>query len=141
MAAVSGEGLIPLGFLAGTTLDGATELVVGLLRNLEGAVAPVQLLAGELSFLCAKGSTVNTGGVRFVGGAVTDGGGHLDDRRLIGDGLGGCDCFGDGIHIGVSIRHVLYMPAVGLVALQHILGERHVGAAVDRDVVVVVEGN
>ena len=33
------------------------------------------------------------------------------------------------------------MPAVGLVALQHVFGERHVGAAVNRDVVVVVQGD
>ena len=33
------------------------------------------------------------------------------------------------------------MPAVGLIALQHVLGEGHGGVAVDGDVVVVVEGN
>ena len=96
---------------------------------------------GELGFFGAKSSTVNTGGVGFVGGAITDGGGHLDDRWLIGHCLGGCDRLGDGIHVGVAIGHVLHMPAVGLIALQHVLGEGHIGAAVNRDVVVVVEGN
>lgn len=34
---------------------------------------------------------------------------------------------------------MLNVPAVGLVALQHVLGEGHVGAAVDGDAVVVVQ--
>ena len=82
---------------------------------------------------------MNTGGVCLVWGAVSDGGGHLDDRGLVGYGLGGLDRFGDGIHIGVAFGNVLHVPAVGLIALQHVLGKGHIGAAIDGDAVVVVQ--
>ena len=80
-------------------------------------------------------------GVGLVGGAVADGGGHLDDRRLVGRSLGSLDRLGDGIHISVALGHVLHVPAVGLIALQYVLGEGHIGAAIDGDAVVVVQGD
>ena len=84
---------------------------------------------------------MHPGGARFVGGAVADRGGHLDHRRTIGDGLGGFNRLGDSIDIGIAIGHVLHVPAVGLVALQHIFGEGNIGVSVNGDVVVVVEGD
>ena len=141
LGAVGGQGLVPLGLEAGAAVDGLAELVVGVLGNFEGGVVPTQLLTGQGCFLLAQSSTVHTGGVGLVGGAVADGGGHLDDRRLVGHGLGGFDRLGDGIHISVALGHVLHVPAVGLVALQHVLGEGHIGASINGDAVVVVEGN
>ena len=54
IGAVSGEGLVPLGLEAGAALDRLTELVVGPLGHLEGAVVPVQLLTGEGGLVFAR---------------------------------------------------------------------------------------
>ncbi|CAI8159462.1 MAG: Uncharacterised protein [Prochlorococcus marinus str. MIT 9215] len=104
-------------------------------------MAPAQLLTGESRFFLSEGCPMHACCVAFVGRSVANGGGHLDDRWLVGDGLGRLDRFGNGIHIGVTISNVLHMPAIGFVALQHVLSEGDVCAAVDRDVIVVVEGN
>ena len=141
LGAIVGQRVVPVGLGSGTAADRLAPVVVGLLGHLEGAVAPAQVLAGQVGFLGSQGGTVHAGGVGLVGGAVADGGGHLDHRGAVGDRLGLGDGPGDGLHVGVAIGHVDGVPAVGLVALQHILRERHVGVAVDGDVVVVVEGN
>ena len=141
LRAVGGQGLVPLGLEAGAAVNGLTELVVGVLGNFEGRVVPTQLLTGQGCFLLTQSSTVNTGRVGLVGGSIADGGGHLDDRRLVGHGFGGLDRLGDGINIRVALGHVLHVPAVGLVTLQHVLGEGHIGASINGDAVVVVEGN
>ena len=72
--------------------------------------SPNPVADGSGCFLLAQSSTVHTGRVGLVGRAVADGGGHLDDRRLVGHGLGGLDRLGDGINIGVAFGHVLNVP-------------------------------
>ena len=141
MGAVSGQRLVPLGFEAGATINGLTELVIGFLRHFEGAVFPTQLLARQSGFVITKGCTVHASGIALVGRAIADGGGHLDDRRLVRNGLGGFDRLGDGVDVGVAISHVLHVPAVGLIAFEDVFGEGNVGPPVDGDVVVVVQGD
>ncbi len=141
LAAVVVQGGVP-GILGGSTaLDGLTPLVVRLLGNFEFSVLPTQVLAGEGGLIGPQGGTMHTGGVGLVGGAVADGGCHLDQRRPIGDGLGLFNGAGDPGQVGVAIGHMDGVPAVGLVALEHIFGEGNVGVSVDGDVVVVVQGN
>ena len=84
---------------------------------------------------------MNAGGVGLVGRAEADRGGDLDHAGLVGHGLGRLDRLADAFHVVVAIGHVHHVPAIGLVALQHVLGERHRRVAIDGDVVVVVEGD
>lgn len=72
-------------------------------------------------------------------GAEADRGVDLDERRLVGHGLGRLDGLLDGGVVVVAVLDDLHVPAVGLVALLHVLGERDVGAAVDGDLVIVVQ--
>ncbi len=76
--------------------------------------------------------------VLLVGRAAADVGAHGDQRRLAGLGLGRGDRSVDRVDI-VAVGYALDVPAVGLEALAHVLGEGEVGGAVDGDVVVVVE--
>ena len=116
-------------------------MIVGLLWHHEIAVGPLQGFAGEFGLIGPEGCAVDTGGVGLVGGAVANGGGDLDQAGFVADGLGGFQGPHNGLHIRVAFGHVLHMPAVRLVALEHVFGEGDGGVAVDGDVVVVVEGN
>ena len=64
---------------------------------------------------------------------------HLDHRRLVRDGLGVLDRLADRVEVGVAVGDVLRVPAERVEARRDVLGERDVGVAVDRDLVVVVE--
>ena len=67
-----------------------------------------------------------------------DDGADRDERRPVGLGLGPGQRLLQRRHVLAGVD-VLGVPAVGLVALEHVLGERDVGVVLDRDVVVVVE--
>ena len=139
--AVRLQDAIPLGLGGGSALDRLAPLVVGLGGHFEVAVVPVEGLAGEGGLLGSEGGAVHAGGVGLVGGAEADRGGDLDHAGLVGDRLGRLDRLADPLHIVVAVGHVLHVPAVGLVALEHVLGERHRCVTVDGDVVVVVKGD
>ena len=141
LAAVSSQGAIPGIFKGFAAADGLAPVVVCVLGNLEVAIAPVEGFTGQFGFFSADSSSMNAGRICLIGGAVADRGGHLDQAGLVGDGLCLLNRLGNSSHIAISIGHVLHMPAVGLIALQHVLGEGHGSVAVDGDVVVVVEGN
>ena len=68
---------------------------------------------------------------------------QADERRAVGVGLGGLDRGVQGVDVlAVAVRAAgpvdeLHVPAVRLVAREDVLGERDLGVALDRDVVVV----
>mmetsp|Transcript_22929 Transcript_22929/g.40811 ORF Transcript_22929/g.40811 Transcript_22929/m.40811 type:complete len:342 (+) Transcript_22929:619-1644(+) len=61
---------------------------VHLVRHLEGAVLPLEVLTRRGRLIGTQGRAVHVVAVRLVGGAVTNEGGDLDEGRLVGDGLG-----------------------------------------------------
>ena len=83
---------------------------------------------------------MNRGSV-LLGGAEPDGGADGDDRGLVLDLLGALDGRQDARDVVVAVGDAGDVPAVGLVALERVLGEGDVGAAVDGDGVVVVEND
>mmetsp|Transcript_4819 Transcript_4819/g.13917 ORF Transcript_4819/g.13917 Transcript_4819/m.13917 type:complete len:466 (-) Transcript_4819:590-1987(-) len=138
---VSGQ-LVPGGMrILSTLAEGSVELVVGLLRDLELAVWPLQGLTGGGGLISSEGGSVDIVGVGLVRGSVSDEGGHLDQGRLVGDGLGLLDGGLDSIEVVVSVGDVLHMPSHGLVTGADILSEGDLSVSVDRDPVVIVEGD
>merc|ERR1719414_1498562 len=79
--------------------------------------------------------------VCLVGRAETDDGLDLDERWLVGARLGLGNRLPDGSDVGVAVLDRQHLPAVGLVALAHVLREGELGVAVDGDAIVVVEDN
>ena len=71
----------------------------------------------------------------------TNGGSDLDERRSVGDGLGGLHGGEDRIWVCVTILDDKSVPSVGLIPRLDILGEGKVGLAVDGDLVIVVEND
>src|SRR5918997_803667 len=79
-------------------------------------------------------------GVLLVRRARRDVGADDDQARAVGD-VAGADHGGlEGVEVEVLVE-VLDVPAVGLVARAHVLGEGEIRVALDRDVVVVVEAD
>eukprot|EP00053_Salpingoeca_punica_P011021 m.98695 g.98695 ORF g.98695 m.98695 type:complete len:479 (-) comp15561_c0_seq1:53-1489(-) len=74
-------------------------------------------------------------------GAAADGGLDRDERGLVVLLLGALDRRADGREVGVAVLDAVRVPAVGLVALQHVLGEGQRRLTVNLDLVVVVEDN
>ena len=69
---------------------------------------------------------------------VADDGAQRDERRLVGDCLGGLHCFFYADHVLAALDD-LHVPAVGRVAGRGVLAQRDVGVVLDGDLVVVVE--
>ena len=76
--------------------------------------------------------------VLLVRRPIADVAAHGDERRPGGLGLGRRQGGVDGRDV-VAVAHPLCVPAVGVEPRAHVLGEGDVGAALDGDVVVVVE--
>ena len=72
--------------------------------------------------------------------AVTDFGCDDNERRLFGFFLGFSDSLVDGVDV-LAVRDFNNLPALRLVAFAHVLGERDVGVALDRDMVAVVKND
>lgn len=112
-------------------------------RDLEvplGGEAEHPLGGGHL--LLTERRAVGGSGVAGARGGPGDDGAGGDDRRPVGHRPGGGERGVKGMHIDVPARplpDVLHMPAVGLVPLQYVLGERGGGVSLDGDVVVVVQ--
>jgi hypothetical protein len=103
-------------------------------------MAPAQVLAGGGDFLVAQRGAVASLGARLVGRALADHGLAADERGARGVGTGALDRRGDGSRIvAVHVGHDL--PAVGLEAPRRVVAEPALDVAVDRDAVVVVEGD
>lgn len=79
-------------------------------------------------------------GVLGVRGGPGDDRTGRDERRALRLGLGGLQCVVEALGVQVAggrLLHPLDVPAVGLVALEGVLGDRGLRVALDRDVVVV----
>ena len=77
-------------------------------------------------------------GILLVRAAIADDRPDRDQRRLIVNGFGVRDGETDRLYI-VAVFYVDGMPAVSAETSGDILGKGHVGAAVERDAVAVVE--
>mmetsp|Transcript_43038 Transcript_43038/g.93615 ORF Transcript_43038/g.93615 Transcript_43038/m.93615 type:complete len:589 (-) Transcript_43038:33-1799(-) len=131
--------LVPLLLLLGARIRVRLEGGVHLVRHLELAVLPAELVTGGLRLLLAQGRAVGIVAVRLVRGAEANHGLDLDQRRLVRARLRVRNGLPDGIHVLVAVRDGNHLPAVRLVALAHILGEGELGVAINGDAVVIVE--
>jgi hypothetical protein len=121
----------------------------GVLQDLVGDLeVPLRVEAEDLlgrgHLGLAERGAVRLAGVLRLGRGPGDDGAQPDDRRAPGLVLGGddrpvqrLDVFDVAVRRGELDR--LGVPAVRLVAPQHVLGEGDLGVALDRDVVVVVD--
>ena len=139
VGAVGLEALAPLRLellAARDRLAEVLERLVGHEERLQARVA-VDLLR-ELDLLVAERRAVGAVRVLLVRRAGRDVGADDDQARPIGDRAGVGQRLLDPVELEV-LAEVLHVPAVGLVALGDVLGERERGVALDRDVVVVPE--
>jgi len=124
------EELVPLLLLGGTLSGVRVVLVVDLLGNSKGLLGvEAEQLLNTLGIIGLEGVTVDTAGTGKLG-AETNGGGQLDDGGLVGDLLTLADGSLDTLEIVVTILDPLGVPAVGLEALEDILGEGTLGVTV-----------
>lgn len=72
---------------------------------------------------------------------LTNRGLDLDDRRLVGHGLGFIDGLFNGGNVVVTVGNRKRVPAIRFEALQDIFGKGDCGVTVNRDVVVVVKSD
>ena len=139
LGGIAVEHRLPFGFDAGafgTVIPG----VIDLLRNLERSVGPTDRGAGGGDFLIAERFTVDLGGTLTVGRALADGGARDDEGGLILGELG----LGDGGVHGVDVMAVDradHVPAVGFEAAARVVAEPALDVTVDRNAVVVVDGD
>mmetsp|Transcript_11306 Transcript_11306/g.30450 ORF Transcript_11306/g.30450 Transcript_11306/m.30450 type:complete len:607 (-) Transcript_11306:469-2289(-) len=129
----------PFGLEVSTLLDLAVSVLGDLFGDLERPVLPAEVVAGRLHLVSAEGSTVHGVRVDLVRRAVADERGHIDEGRLVSARLRLLDGGVEPGKVSVALRHVDDLPPVRLVALEHVLGERDVRAAIDGDGVVIVE--
>ena len=104
----------------------------------EGLLGEAVLLLDVGEVGVAEGRAVHTRGA-LLGRAVPDRRRHLDQRRARELRLGARDRLLESEQVGVAVLYVDRLPAVRLVPLHDVLGEGEVGAAVDLDLIVVVE--
>src|SRR5690606_11584588 len=107
------------------------------IRDLEGTVWPAELLARAGELLGAERRAVAGGAALLGRRAKADAGATGDQRRPL-VGTRSLDRPAD--RRRVMTADALDVPVVGLEALQRVVGERQRSRAVDRDLVVVVEG-
>mmetsp|Transcript_9518 Transcript_9518/g.28765 ORF Transcript_9518/g.28765 Transcript_9518/m.28765 type:complete len:494 (-) Transcript_9518:3-1484(-) len=138
---VLGKVLVPLLLDLCAVVSLAVAVFLDVLRDDKLVVLPAEVVAGGLHLLRAERGSVDGVRVGLVRRPVADDGRHLEQRGLVGDGLGLLDGVLDGLEVGVAVDDVDDVPAVRLEALRDVLGEGNLGVSVDRDVVVVVEGD
>ncbi len=139
------ERLLPGGAGLGGALREAAGALQHVVRDDEGLlrVEPEDLLGGG-ELVGAERRAVDLAAVLLAGCRPADDGLEDDERRLVGLALGGLDRgveLGDVLDVfaGLLPVHGLHVPAVGLVAGGHVLGEGDVGVVLDRDLVGVVD--
>jgi hypothetical protein len=133
------EARLPFGLgrgAGGARVPGAVDL----LGDLERRVGPVERRARGGDFLVAERGAVDGFRARLVGRALADHGAAADERRTRAFGERLVDGRGDRGRI-VAIHARDHVPAVGLEALRRVVAEPALDVPVDRDAVVVVEGD
>src|SRR5688572_22110564 len=109
-------------------------------RDDEGLVRPAERLARERDLGVTEGCAVAFLLALLVRRAVTDDGLAADQRGLALLALRAADRARDRFRV-VSVDRAYHLPAVGLEPLRRVVGEPARDLAVDRDAVVVVEGD
>ena len=135
------EELVPLLLLGGTVGTVLVVKVIDLLGHDEALLGvEAEQLLDALGVIGLERVTVDTAGTSQLG-AETNGGGQLDDGRLVGHLLTLADGGLDTLEVVVTVLDPLGVPAVGLETLHDVLGEGTLGVTVNGDVVVIVDGN
>lgn len=124
------EEVVPL-LLLGSTLGRVLAVeVVDLLGDDEALLrVETEELLDALGVVRLQGVTVHTAGTLQLG-TVANGGGQLDDGRLVLDGLAPADRGLDAVKVVVTVLDPLGVPAVGLETLHDILGEGALGVTI-----------
>ena len=140
-----GEALLPLRVQRLASLGDLPGVADRLLFGGERDVrVEVQDLLGGLDLRLAERGAVRGAGVLLVGRRPADDRAQRDERRLVGDRLGGLEGVVQVLHVlvvavGGAPAQPLHVPAVGLVPGGDVLGLGDVRVVLDRDEVVVVE--
>ncbi len=138
-----GDALVPGGVRLGAAVEGRAGVGQDLVGDLEGLLGvEAEDALGGRDLVRAEGGPVGGLGVLRVRGRPGDDRAHRDDRGSLGLVLCGPERGVQGVYVDVAVLawfDALDVPAVGLVALEHVLGEGRRGVALDGDVVVVVE--
>ena len=115
----------------GEDVGGDLEVLVG--------VEPEECLGGG-RLLCSQCSSVCLRGVAGVGGGPSHGAAHRDEGGPLLLVHSGVECLSKGQDVDVAVgghADVVDIPSVGLVPRDDVLGECHLGVALDGDVIVV----
>ena len=135
---VGRETLVPRLLRAGATGLGV-PVRIGVFGDDEGFVRPAECRTCQRDLFGAQGLAVCLGGAGAVGRTLADGGLAADQGGPVGQ-LGECNLAVDGVHI-VPIDRAHHVPAIRLEAPGRVVNEPGRHLAVDRDAVVVVEGD
>lgn len=141
LLAVLGKLLVPLSLSGGTGRGVPGVVVIDLLGHNEALLGiEAELLLELLDIVGLEGRAVDTVGALLLGTVANDGL-ELNERGLVGDGLALLNRGSHASNIIVAVLDGHDVPTVGLVPLDNILGEGAVGVTVNRDMVVVPDGN
>jgi hypothetical protein len=121
---------VPLLFFSSTLRSSLSVQVVDLLGNDEALRGvETESLLDTLSVVSLQRVTVDTTGTLELG-TETNGGGNLDDGRLVLNLLGLEDGLLNALEVVVTILDLKSVPAVCLEALQDVLSERDLGVTI-----------
>lgn len=141
LLAVGLEELGPLLVGLGTTVSDFLVSGVDIVWDNEALLGVhAELGLDSFNVVGLEGSTVG-GGETLELGTEADGGLDTDDRGLVGDVSGLGDGLEETLEVLVTVKDVRNVPSVGEEALLDVFGEGAGGVTVDRDVVVIVEGD
>ena len=133
------EPFAPLCFARGALLT-RVPVAANVVRDHERLRRPIQLAACGRNLVCTQRRAVRGLGALLVRRAVADDGLATDQRRPLRLSRGRGDRGLDRSRI-VAVDVADDVPAVGLETLRRVIGEPAVHFAVDRDAVVIVEGD
>ena len=134
---VGGKRLLPLSLCGGAFFTGIPG-TINFRRNLEGTVAPTQLLTGQCNFVLSQRCAVTGFGALLVGGTKTNNGLAADQRGLGCIRPASLNGSANGLRV-MSVNSRDYLPAVGFKTLGRVVGKPAVHFTVDGDAVVVIE--
>ena len=105
------------------------------IRNFEWRMRPAKRGARASNFVSPEGGTMHTGGAGLFGCAKTDHGAAADQGRFAGFLF----CCGDGVRDGIHVMPVnrQNLPAISLKAARGIFRDSKVGAAINRNAIVI----
>ena len=135
------ELLLPRGVLLGAALAQLAGVCDDLVVDVEAALRiEAQDLLGGSNFVIAQRSAMNAAGIHLIRGRVADDGLHADEGRALGLCLCGLDGLLNSYDVFAGFDR-LDVPAVGLVAGDHVFVESNIRIVLNRDAVIVPEDN